>query len=350
VKRSTKRGKHRGSISAESRAPSSLRWKASFARLISAAGGWARRLDRIEFGSAAARALTGSQQTWIAALLAAAFCWSYWPVLQQLWNTWGREADYSHGYLVLPVALGMLWLRRASRPDASVGFSLWGLGLLGLSFLVRSAGAIWYIDAFEGWSIPLWAGGVIWLMGGAALFRWSLPALLFLGFMIPLPYRADAFLSLPLQRVAANLSCWLLQCLGEPAITEGNVVLIDNVQLLVAEACSGLRIFMSVLALAYAYCVLIHKPWWLKASLALSVLPITLLVNAVRIAATGLVQVHVSSEAAHRFAHDATGWLMLPLAASLMAAVVWYVGRLLLEVETISTQQLFQGKKPVVQS
>ena len=70
---------------------------------------------------------------------------------------------------------------------------------------MRLAGALWYIEAFQDWSVLLWVMG----------------------------------------------ACWLLQCLGEPAIAEGNVVLINDSRLLVAEACSGLRIFVSILGLGH---------------------------------------------------------------------------------------------------
>jgi len=272
--------------------------------------------------------------------LAALFFWSYRPVLSDLWQTWGREADYSHGYLVGPLALTFLWLRRAACPTPEGRLSLCGLFLLGLSAAVRVAGALWYIEALQGWSMLLWFAGAVWLLGGLAMLRFCAPAIGFLAFMIPLPFRVEGMLSLPLQRTATQLSCWMLQCLGQPAIAEGNVVLINDTRLMVAEACSGLRIFMSILALAYAYCALIDKPWWTKASLAASVLPIALLTNSIRIAATGLMHEFVSSRAAHVFSHDLAGWLMLPLAAFLMYVVVRYLTLLIVQVETVSAREL----------
>src|SRR5487761_1587484 len=199
-----------------------------------------------------------------ASLLAVLFFWSYWPVLADLWQTWGREADYSHGYLVGPVAIFILWMRRGSCPTAKGWLSLGGLALLGMGAAVRLAGALWYVKALQGWSVLFWLAGTCWLLGGFAMLRFCAPAIGFLAFMIPLPFRAEGVLSLPLQRIATHLSCWLLQCLNQPAISEGNIVLINDTRLMVAEACSGLRIFMSILALAYAYCMLIDRPWWTK--------------------------------------------------------------------------------------
>jgi exosortase len=243
---------------------------------------------------------------------------------------------------VAPLALGFLWLRRSRRPAPAGRFSLGGLGLLALSIVLRFAGALWYVETLEAWSILFWLAGVCWLLGGFALLRWALPAIGFLAFMIPLPFRAESLLSLPLQSLATSLSCWLLQCLGEPAIAEGNVVLINDSRLLVAEACSGLRIFVSILAVAYVYCVLLEKPWWTKLGVLLSVPPVAVITNSLRIVATGLAHEHVSGEWRNALVHDLAGWLMAPLAALFMYGVVWHLGKVVVQVETVSTRELLR--------
>jgi exosortase len=132
------------------------------------------------------------------------------------------------------------------------------------------------------------------------------------------------------------MSCFMLQVVGAPALREGNVVWVDNHELEVVEACSGMRIFVSIIALAFVYTVLAQRPWWTKALLWLSVLPIALITNSARIATTGLLYHHVSGEAAQKFSHDFAGWMMIPFAGLLMAGVLWYAGRLFLEVRTLS--------------
>jgi exosortase len=282
----------------------------------------------------------------VVALLCGVFGWSYWPVCQELIHAWNTEPDYSHGWFVVPLVAYMLWTRRAGMPAYSHQFG-WGGALLILgSLIVRAFGSVCYIDSVEAWSIPFWVAGAFWLVGGTRMFWWSLPAVAFLGFMIPLPFHAEHGLSYPLQRVATTTSCWLLQCLAQPAVQEGNVVLVGDVRLNIVEACSGLRIFVSIVALAYLYCVLIKKPWWSKCALFAAVLPIAVLANALRITLTGLLHVAVSGEAAHRFSHDFAGWLMLPVAGAMLAFVIWYVDRLILEVETVTARDLLRSGPP----
>ena len=266
--------------------------------------------------------------------------WVHWPTLASHAETWIREPDYSHGFFVIPLAGYMLWHRRNRFPGCQMSVSWMGLLLVCVGAGVNVAGSFWFIEPLRAWSLPIWIAGVCWFFCGWRVLRWSLPAIAFLGFMIPLPYRVETFLTVPLQRTATQLSCWLLVMVGQPAIAEGNVISINDARLAVAEACSGLRIFVSIIALAFVVAVFSENRWWMKTGLFLAILPIALLANAVRIAATGLLQVYVSDDAAHRFAHDASGWAMIVFAAALFSGVFWYIGRLIVEMETVSAGEL----------
>ena len=64
-------------------------------------------------------------------MLLGAVMWSYWPTLGQLVATWSSQADYSHGFLVLPLAVLFLWLRRDRRPSQWRPAVGWGLAVPG---------------------------------------------------------------------------------------------------------------------------------------------------------------------------------------------------------------------------
>jgi exosortase len=270
-----------------------------------------------------------------ALILAVAFVWAYWPTLVNLVIAWNREPDYSHGFFVVPLAIYFLWVRRDRFPGASVGLSWLGLGLIVLSLCARVLSAHYYLDAIDGWSIMLWIGGVVWLFAGWRVTWWSLPSIIFLWFMVPLPFRMERWLSLPLQGAATKLSCWVLQFLGQPALAEAHVIVLGNNRLEVEQACSGLRIFVGILALAFTYVIVVRRTWWEKALLLGSAIPIALLANASRIVATGLLYQYVSGEAAKEFAHAAAGWVMILFAAGLFGLVLWYLCVLVREVELV---------------
>ena len=272
------------------------------------------------------------------------FVWAYWPTLTSLTDTWSREPDYSHGFFVVPLAFYFLWLRRDRFPGMADGPSWLALGLIAAVVGARVFGAHYYLDAIDGWSILLWVAGVVWLFCGGRVLWWSLPSILFLWFMVPLPFRFERSLSLPLQGIATKLSCWTLQALGQPALAEAHVILLGSQRLEVEQACSGLRIFVGILALACAYVMIVRRPWWEKSFLMLSVIPIALVSNAARIVVTGLLYQYASDETAKRFSHDTAGWAMILLAAMLFALVLWYLGRLVREVEVVEVGAVIRGQ------
>ena len=266
-------------------------------------------------------------------LCLAAGVWAYGPTLLDLIHTWNTVPDYSHGFLVIPVALLFLWIRRGSFPGLAGSAPVLGITLLASSLALRLIGAKYFYTFLDGWSLVPWAAAVIAVMGGRALLWWCLPSIGFLIFMVPLPYRLEIGLSGPLQRIATKLSTTALVVLGQPAFAEGNVILLGEEKLEVAQACSGLRLFMSVLALTYAYVAIIQRPWWEKLMLAAASIPIAIISNAARIVATGLLYETTKSEWVRHFAHDSAGWGMILFAGLLFWLLLWYSRLLFVEEE-----------------
>jgi exosortase len=280
-----------------------------------------------------------------AVFLSLAFLWSYWPTITEVVDSWNLNPDYSHGYLVVPVALLFLWVKRDRCPGLAPKLAWAGLLALAVCFAMRYAGARYYFGSVDGWSMLLWLTGTVWFLGGMPLLRWAFPSIGFLFFMIPLPYGWERMLSLPLQRIAANLSTWVLQCLGQPALAEGNTIWLNNHFLEVEQACSGLRIFVGILALAYAYLMFASRSWWERVFLLASVIPISLTANSARIVMTALLQQYVSGEAAKKFSHDFSGWVMIPFAAGLFGLALWYVRSLIREEEEVDLRSMLSMRE-----
>jgi exosortase len=266
--------------------------------------------------------------------------WVYWPTLMELVTAWEREPDYSHGYLVTPIAILFLWMRRGSFPGLGASSLAVGLSLLAVALLIRACDALFFLRFLDGYSLLPWLAAVVALLLGTRMLVWALPSIGFLFFMIPIPFSAETALSHPLQRIATKLSCTALQLLGQPAFAEGNTIQLGSHQLEIAQACSGLRLFVSVVALAYCYVVLVRRSWWEKLLLVAAVAPIAILTNSLRIVATGLLYEYSTSEIGRRFAHDFAGWAMIPVAAALFAAVLWYLARLFEEEEVVEMAAL----------
>lgn len=281
-------------------------------------------------GSGAQGAVRHQLNPWALLALTLAAGWAYWPTLVSLAEVWEREPDYSHGYLVIPLFLLFLYIRRDTYPRY-LAPSLLGLVVIAASIGVRALGATYFMTPLDGWSFVVWTLGATICLGGWPLLRWSWPPILFLVFMVPLPFRAETLISQPLQKIAANLSAFVLRCIGQPAFVEDTTILMGSRILEVEQSCSGLRIFVGILALACGYLIAFRRELWESALLLLSVVPVALLANAARIVVTAILFQHFTEEAAHKFSHDVAGWLMIPLAAAMLGGVQWYLACLMQE-------------------
>ncbi|MFO0966056.1 MAG: exosortase/archaeosortase family protein [Gemmataceae bacterium] len=269
-------------------------------------------------------------RAWITAgVIGTALLWSYWTTALAMVERWATEPQYSHGFLVPLFAAAVLWFRRAQWEKAH-----WAPELVGLPILVAGlamhviAGRIDFqpLDALS--LLPTLAGAVLFV-GGRQVFRWSWPALAFLVFMLPLPFAIESLMAQPLRRVATVCSTYLLQTLGYPALSEGNIIVIDQMQMGVAEACSGLGMLMTFFALATALVLVIEAPLVDRIILLLSAVPIAVIANVIRITVTGMAYYATGSDAVKNTMHDLAGWFMMPLALALFWAELWFLGRLL---------------------
>jgi exosortase len=254
------------------------------------------------------------------ALLSALLLWAYWSTLVELAQHWSADPQYSHGYLVPGFAAVLLWLRRRQLDVARLRPSVaWGLGVLAAATAVRLvAGTHFFLAWLDPVSILPALAGVCLLAGGRAALRWAWPAVAFLFFMIPLPYSISLTVAGPLQTVATQASTYALQTLGRPALAEGHVILLNEFELGIVEACSGLRMLVVFFALATALALVIRRPLWEKLVVVASAVPIALLVNILRITATGVLYEIAGKELGEAVFHDLAGWVMMPVALLLL--------------------------------
>jgi exosortase len=263
-------------------------------------------------------------------LAALALIWAYWTSLTEMAWRWSHDPQYAHGYLVPGFAGVLLWLRRDRLASGHLEPSWWGAPILAFGILTRLYGAYFHyvwIDAVS--FLPCLAG--LWLLvGGKTAWRWGWPAIAFLAFMVPLPYGFSLSLAAPLQNLATVSSTFLLQTLGMPAVADGNVILLNEVEVNVVEACSGLRMLVVFFAFATAVALIVKRPLWEKLLLVVSAIPIALVVNVLRITATGLLYELVNAQTAKLVFHDLAGWLMMPIALVILGLELQFLKRVVI--------------------
>src|SRR5260370_1458559 len=233
--------------------------------------------------------MTTRVRSWLSlSLLVAALLWAYWTVLREMAERWFDDPQYSHGYLVPIFSAYLLWARRDRIRDVRPVPSWWGVVLLLAGIALWGAGALLFVNWFTALSLLLALAGLVVAWGGWPALRWSWPAVAFLGFMIPPPFPFPTALAGELQRLATLMSTYALQTFGAPAISAGNLILLNDVKIGIVEACSGLGMMVTFFAISVAVAVLLQsKEWWLRLLLVLSAVPVAVLANVASITIPG---------------------------------------------------------------
>ncbi|TWT47264.1 exosortase/archaeosortase family protein [Botrimarina hoheduenensis] len=223
-----------------------------------------------------------------------------------------------------------------------------GAGILLAGYALRILVAAEYeIEPLNRMSFVVALFGVFLLVGGWRLIAWAGPAVGFLLFMYPLPTMLERPLLGWLQRVAAALSEVVLVILGQPVVRNGSVIIVDGMEMEVAEACSGMRMMTIFLGLAVAMVFLIKRPWWDRFTVLLSAIPIALFVNILRIVVTALLFRVFDSELAHKMVHDFAGFGMMIPALGLLYLEQTVLAKLTVPEEGIEARAIGMGPAPI---
>lgn len=263
----------------------------------------------------------------LAAFLAV-LVWMHWPSLAIMVDDWSSDPKYTHGYLVPVFSLSLLWIRRDRLTSLVPRPSIWGLALIALASAAFLLGGMVVVPWFQGLALVLALIGWSAMVGGWPVLRWTGPAILFLIFMLPLPGRVEIMLGLPLQSIATRCGVVLLQLLGVPAVNEGNTILLTTQTVEVAEACNGLAMLITFIAISTGFAMLIHRPIIDKILIVVSSIPIAIVCNVARITVTGYLHEKVGEKIANLVFHDLAGWLMMPLALVLLWLELIYLSHL----------------------
>jgi exosortase len=150
-------------------------------------------------------------------------------------RTLWREEEYSHGPIILAVAIYLAW--RARKAVGGGRRAVGGVVLAG-GLLLYWIGQSQSLPLFATASIiPVVAGAAL-VMGGVPLLKSLAFALLFLAFLIPLPGFIVEAATGPLKQFVSAIVAGILSMMGYAVERAGVVIDMGGHQMLVADACS----------------------------------------------------------------------------------------------------------------
>jgi len=266
--------------------------------------------------------MTSTRKTIVAAaLIALGFATLYWHVLAKLVSDWYHDDNYSHGFLIVPLALYFVWERREKLRKIPAAPSALGFVVVLGSIAVLIAGIL-------GSELFLTRISILGTLVGVTLFLWGWGYLRALAFplaflllMIPIPAIIFNQIAFPLQLLASQFGESAMGFANVPVLREGNVLILANTTLEVAEACSGIRSLVSLLTLAIVLGYFSDPRGWVRTVVALSSVPVAIVTNGFRVAGTGIAAHQFGAAAAEGFFHEFSGWLVFVSAFMLMLAL-----------------------------
>ncbi|WP_353117852.1 exosortase A [Nitratidesulfovibrio sp.] len=255
--------------------------------------------------------------------LAALFIVVYHSILSRMVGDWMFDPNYSHGFFVPCISAWFVMQRLPELRAAQMRPSWWGLVplLLGFAMLLFGA-ATTELFSMRASLVPMLIGTVQLLYGWRVLRILLLP-LLFLLFMVPLPYTVYDALALPLKALVSASATGGMKLLGLPVLREGNVIIFPNITLEVVDACSGLRSLVTLLALGTAFAFLFLPPGWRRGALMVGTIPIAVAANTLRVFMTGVLARYAGPAAAEGFFHEFAGLAVFATAMALTACLGW---------------------------
>lgn len=245
----------------------------------------------------------------------------YWPILVPMVRQWAADDNYSHGFLVPVIAGYLAWMRRDALASARIAPSNAGLAvvLFGLGMLLLGWLGTEYFTMRSSLVVVL-TGCVLYLLGWPVT-RILLPPLAYLLLMIPIPYIVYDAAAFPLKLFVTKVSVLALKSMGVVLWQEGNILMFPGITLEVADACSGLRSIMSLLALGAAYALVLHSSARDRVVLVAATLPIAVLTNCLRVIATGVLAQYYGAAAAEGFFHEFAGMFIFFMAVAMFVGL-----------------------------
>lgn len=211
------------------------------------------------------------------------FAGVFFPVIKGLVLAWNGSEEYSHGFLIVPVSLWIIWMKWHQLK--SIPFTSWagGLAMVIIALVLHVLGSYAAIITLGPLAMILLIHGMVLYFFGSVMYRTILFPLLFLFLMVPIPSQIYSAMTIPLQLLVTQISTFICGVMDVPILRQGNLIHLPERTLQVVQACSGLRSIMALSALSALFGYLTMDTPVFRTLLFLSSIPIAIVINIVRV-------------------------------------------------------------------
>lgn len=252
-------------------------------------------------------------------LAAAAIIILFWRDGLAMVDAWWNVSTYNHCLLILPI---LIWLVQQRRQElAKITPTIWTPGLV---WMGAAAGG-WLLGEAAGVSFARQLGVVMMLQGavitllGLKVVRGLVFPLFYSFFLVPFGEEFVPFL----QTVTAKMSMIFLAWADIPAFIDGVFISTPTGYFEVAEACSGVKFLIAMIAYGALVSNICFLSWRRRALFMIAAVLVPIVANGIRAFGTIYVAHHVSIDFATGFDHIFYGWFFFAFVLILVMAIGW---------------------------
>lgn len=229
----------------------------------------------------------------------------FWQTVRSMVETWYSSRTYSHGFLVFPIFLYLIWVRRGRLAAIRPTPSYWPLSLLAVLasvWLLANLGEVREVQEFAlvGMLVTL-----TWVNLGPDVVRALRFPLTFLFFLVPFGRSLIA----PLQDYTAWFAVHALTLSRVPVILEHRTLSLPSGAWTVAEACSGIRYLISSVVLGLLYASVVYRSPKRRAIFVAASIAVPIAANGARAYGIILLAHLTDNRLAAGVDHIVYGWL-----------------------------------------
>ena len=233
---------------------------------------------------------------------------------------WWNVSTYTHCLFIIPLVGWLIWQRRDEVMALVPSRYTPGLGLVFSGAILWMVGQVAGVALFRHAALILMIQSSVLTLLGWQVTRGLLFPLFYLIFLIPF---GDELIPM-LQTITARLCMIFLGWAGIPAHIEGVFISIPTGAFEVAEACSGVKFLVAMMAYAALAANVCFKSWPRRVAFLLMALVVPILANGFRAYAT----IHISyvtgnNGFAESFDHIVFGWVFFGVILLLVMAIGW---------------------------
>lgn len=256
-------------------------------------------------------------------------CFGWLLYQSELLLLWLEDEEYGHGMMVIGLLGYLIYRNRNKLLVSHNSFSWISVPVLLIALLLFFLGEASNIVQIRMYSVWIFATGATLSIGGWQLFRKLLIPLCIVFLLIPLPGIFGPLLTAELQLISSKLGVWIIRIFGGIVFLEGNVIDMGGVKLLVAEACAGLRYLFPLMSIGAIAGYLMRAPVWMRCTIFIATIPVTIFMNSFRIGVTGLLTEAYGSSHTEGFLHFFEGWVVFVASLIILITFAWALTKLL---------------------